>query len=1023
MKTRKDINHLNAGEWSPKVYNRIDHEKHASALRQGKNAISLVQGSVTKRKGFELIAPAKYDNRKCRPIRFRFSKDDTLMLEFGHEYVRFHVAGAQVREPAKTISSTTAANPVVATASSHGYSNGDEIYIDGLNEMTELNQRWVKVANVTTSTFEIQDRDGNDIDGSAWTPETTGGFAEKVYEIASVYTEDDLYNLDYAQKNDVMWFCDGSKPVQRLIRIALTNWTFSEWEYSFPAALDPNVESGKQLSVNATTGTGATMTATGHAPFVESHVGSYWVLRHFRESEEITAAGVTNAIKALGNLTLETSGKWSGTVVVYKAVVESPNLATYTAQEWVVVGSYTSNNGSGGDGKNFNVRFEQNDVSRYYFLGGDAVAAKATLRSEAALIEGAVKVIGYFSPTSVTVNVVEDLASTDRTEDWSEGAWSDVRGYPSCVAFFEKAIWFADTSAYPQGIWKSETDIYDSFKLGDSETSGLFIELDSKERNDIVWMIPGDKLMIGTSGNEWTLSGTDLNSVISPTNIVARRQENKGSKDIRPENVDDVIMYVQRGSNEKIRAMSFSLERDKFHGEDMMIFSDHLTQSGIVSLAYQSVPNPILWVCTNDGKLLSFTYERDQNVFAWNPHDTDGFFEGLETLYGAEDDEVWVTTRRTINGTTRRFVERMSGLYNPDSDGAAGLVCFLIDLSGSMQDKIDEAKIQAINLAYSMSERYDAVKFALYTFADVGNTIVQMSEFTNVGTVITLIDGLTAKNTGTENGFEAIVRISNELDWNTFAFADKHIVVITDEPSSNSETQANALAAVQAKKIRVSCGTNFGTTGPQHYKPIVDATGGATFSDMSDMVESIEAILSTIKAPNNQPIFLDCMVQRNARNSATVAGLWHLEGSDVSVWADGYVQRDLTVSGGQITLDGESILVYVGLPYETIIEPLQINADGNVGSSKGYTKILASVYADVYNTIGLKYSDDGINFRDVTFRTVAQDQTLPPQLTSEEVELMMNTGHSRDPKIVLKSSDPLPFTLAALVIHYDVTSS
>lgn len=1011
-KTRKDIFHLNAGEWGRKVYNRVDHEKHASACRQARNVISTAQGTVIKRKGFELVAPVKFDSKKVNLVRFRFSKSDTVCIELGDLYVRFHTNGQQVRETDTTIDSVTAANPAVVSSTAHGYSDGDEIYVSGLSEMVEMNGRWLLVSASTANAYEVTDRDGNAIDSSTWTAETTGGSAEKVYEIASVYTESDLPNLDYAQKNDVMWFCDGANPVQQLIRFAPTTWTFGEYELSFPPALDPNVEAGDFLNVSSTTGTGLTMTATGHAPFVAAHVGSYWVLRHLRPSQQITAAGVGNAIDVLGNVTLETGGIWFGTINVHKETFSGSG--TYT-----IVGTYTSVNNKE---KNFNVRFTEAGESRKYYLSGNVGGSAATLRSEAAVIEGAVKVTAFTSSTVVTVDVVKDLSATTQVEDWSEGAWSGVQGYPSVVCLFEKAIWFARTNAFPQGIWKSEVDLFDSFAFGTDDTSGLFIELDSKERNDILWIVDQDKLMIGTSGSEWTLSGTDLNSIISPTNVVARRQENKGSKDVRPETVDDVIMYMQRGSSESLRAMSFSIERDKFHANNMQEFSEHLTTSGIVSMAYQGSPDPVLWCCTGDGQLLSFTYERDQKVFAWNPHDTAGLFEDVETIYGSEDDEVWVAVNRTIDGVTRRFVERLTGYYNSGGASGFGLVAFIIDLSGSMQNAIDEAVEEAIVLATSMATRYSSSRFALYTIADTGNTVVQRSAFTSSSEVIDIIATLTQQGTGTEDGFEAIIRASDELDWDGFGDADKHMILITDEDSDNSATQADAITAALSVGAKVSFGT-FGTsTGSQGYEPVRSATGGAHFSTMSVMVTEVEAILAEVGSSSSQKVFVDSSLQLDAGNTTTIRGLWHLEGATVDALVDGYVYEGLVVAEGAITLPDAAISAFVGLKYSAVVQPMQLNADGNLGAAVGYTKVVSHIYATLIDTIGLSYND-GAEDREVTFRSGNQDQSLPPQPLNEEIELHLATGHEKDPIVIFKHDKPLPFTLAGLVVHSDVTGT
>ncbi|MDR3526373.1 MAG: ubiquitin-activating E1 FCCH domain-containing protein [Rhizomicrobium sp.] len=69
----------------------------------------------------------------------------------------------QVRGPiaaGKTITGATKANPVVITAPTHAYANGDLIYISGVVGMTQLNGNTYTVANKTTNTFELKNIDG-----------------------------------------------------------------------------------------------------------------------------------------------------------------------------------------------------------------------------------------------------------------------------------------------------------------------------------------------------------------------------------------------------------------------------------------------------------------------------------------------------------------------------------------------------------------------------------------------------------------------------------------------------------------------------------------------------------------------------------------------------------------------------------------------------------------------------------------------------------------------------------------------
>ena len=69
------------------------------------------------------------------------------------------VEGKKLYDPrtaTKSITGITVATPPVVTSASHGYSNGDRVYIRGIAGMTQLNDREFTVDNVTTNTFELK---------------------------------------------------------------------------------------------------------------------------------------------------------------------------------------------------------------------------------------------------------------------------------------------------------------------------------------------------------------------------------------------------------------------------------------------------------------------------------------------------------------------------------------------------------------------------------------------------------------------------------------------------------------------------------------------------------------------------------------------------------------------------------------------------------------------------------------------------------------------------------------------------
>jgi hypothetical protein len=104
----------------------------------------------------------------------------------------------------KTITGATKADPVVITAASHGFSNGDQVRIDNVQGMTELNRKIYLVANKDTNTFELTDTDGNDIDGTEFSTYRTGGEVRKMVTAIS--------GLDHLEGEEVTVQVDGGLP-------------------------------------------------------------------------------------------------------------------------------------------------------------------------------------------------------------------------------------------------------------------------------------------------------------------------------------------------------------------------------------------------------------------------------------------------------------------------------------------------------------------------------------------------------------------------------------------------------------------------------------------------------------------------------------------------------------------------------------------------------------------------------------------------------------------------------------------
>jgi len=86
---------------------RTDSPKYASGCEKMENFIALPHGGAKRRGGTRFINEVKDSTHTTRLIPFEFSVDQTYVLEFGNNYIRFYTNGGQVQSGGSTYEITT----------------------------------------------------------------------------------------------------------------------------------------------------------------------------------------------------------------------------------------------------------------------------------------------------------------------------------------------------------------------------------------------------------------------------------------------------------------------------------------------------------------------------------------------------------------------------------------------------------------------------------------------------------------------------------------------------------------------------------------------------------------------------------------------------------------------------------------------------------------------------------------------------------------------------------------------------
>lgn len=431
-----------------------------------------------------------------------------------------------------------------------------------------------------------------------------------------------------------------------------------------------------ELKPSATSGNDVTITATKDtftSGMVNSHIKLTQQAENQSERIEIQASSITEETKSIrvGKAwKITTHGTWKGKVTVYHSddnktwqeyrSYKSNNdqnfteSGTVTTPTWMKAVAVTdADNGSG----KLTVDFSRNPYSN----------------------DGTAKITEVVSPTEVKTSVITDFANTDKTQVYALSSWNDDNGYPKMACFFQDRLVLAATKKEPYSIWMSRTGDYPNFGIekvdgGVTDDSAIKADLITRNGFEILHLVPAKDLVILTTGNEWIIEGS---SVITPAKINPRPQTMRGSNTCPPQHIGNRIVHVQR-SGKTVRDLGYQYDADNYNGDDLTLLATHLTEGHkLASSAYIQEPNSTLYYVRDDGVLLSLAFIKEQNVFAWSHHTTDGKYKKVASIPNGASDVLYVTVER--NGKT--YIER----FNPNMEAAVYMDSYVTGSGSSVE--------------------------------------------------------------------------------------------------------------------------------------------------------------------------------------------------------------------------------------------------------------------------------------------------------------------------------------------------
>ncbi len=390
--------------------------------------------------------------------------------------------------------------------------------------------------------------------------------------------------------------------------------------------------------------------------------GTGWTIAAGVASCDGSQAGDSDLEQVIASLTNLASYVVTFTVSGYSAGTITPVVGTTAGTARSADGTFTETIVCGAS-TDFALRADAD------FVGSvDVVKVNPTTSATCSLTyvgggdSGIVRVTGWTSTTVVNMEVLSELSSTAATTDWNEGDWSDRVGWPSAVRFYDGRLWWAGRDK----IWGSVSDSYNSHDIeteGDSGPINRSVGFGPVDR--INWLLDLSRLVVGREGAETSVRSGSFDDPLTPTNFTLKDCSTQGSAGISGVKIDTRGVFVQQ-SGRKVYDLVFSPEVQDYQARDLTRLHPDIAgepDESFVGLCVQRQPDTQLHLPRDDGQCAVLLNDRDDGVEAWwriHSSGANGEIEAVAVLPGTVENRVYYCVKRTIDGGTVRYLEKLA---------------------------------------------------------------------------------------------------------------------------------------------------------------------------------------------------------------------------------------------------------------------------------------------------------------------------------------------------------------------------
>ena len=260
--------------------------------------------------------------------------------------------------------------------------------------------------------------------------------------------------------------------------------------------------------------------------------------------------------------------------------------------------------------------------------------------------------------------------------------------FPSKVRIYEDRLVYAATPRQPLNVWMSRLADYNDFRLNTNSQSSsstmeplpedsIWLRLVGSRVNPIMWLLDVEQLLAGTNASEIRIQGRDIDAPLTPATAGHKRQSSYGSNNVQAIMLGSSAMFCSR-TGKDVYTLDYQDFGYRFKSSPLNLLSPEATHPGVVEMHSMIEPEPIAWCILSDGHLAGCTYIRDQQIFAWHRHNTNGKIKSGAITPCGKGDQFWLAVERG----DEVFIEFMEAPFDYQAANAVDNVFMDSMLSG-----------------------------------------------------------------------------------------------------------------------------------------------------------------------------------------------------------------------------------------------------------------------------------------------------------------------------------------------------